>query len=157
MGCQYVLLRMWYLANRKACTHDVYTERLNFLIIYILCFTSKINRIHVKNVVLLDIEPLLVPHSKHIISPLQSPAGKCYATFEVFTAVTMKNGVFCKIKTQFAPHRNHCKIWGFQSGDYKECHLLGCYAVWLLKQPTFRRNLAPPSSGWEESLNKEQR
>jgi hypothetical protein len=25
--------------------------------------------------------------------------------------------------------------------------LLGCYAVWLLKAPTFRRNLAPPSSG----------
>jgi hypothetical protein len=25
--------------------------------------------------------------------------------------------------------------------------LLGCYAVWFLKEPTFRRNLAPPSSG----------
>jgi hypothetical protein len=25
-----------------------------------------------------------------------------------------------------------CKIWGFHDGDYEECRLLGCYAVWLL-------------------------
>jgi hypothetical protein len=25
-----------------------------------------------------------------------------------------------------------CKIWGFHGGDYEECCLLGCYAVWLL-------------------------
>jgi hypothetical protein len=24
-----------------------------------------------------------------------------------------------------------CKIWGFHGGDYEECRLLGCYAVWL--------------------------
>jgi hypothetical protein len=24
------------------------------------------------------------------------------------------------------------KIWGFHCGDYEECRLLGCYAVWLL-------------------------
>jgi hypothetical protein len=24
------------------------------------------------------------------------------------------------------------KIWGFHGGDYEECRLLGCYAVWLL-------------------------
>jgi hypothetical protein len=41
-----------------------------------------------------------------------------------------------------------CKIWGFHGGDYEECHLLGCYVVWLLYEPTFRRNLTPPSSGW---------
>jgi hypothetical protein len=35
----------------------------------------------------------------------------------------------------------------FTSGDYEEWFLLGCYAVWLLKEPTFRRNPAPPSSG----------
>jgi hypothetical protein len=29
----------------------------------------------------------------------------------------------------------------------EEWCLLGCYAVWLLEEPTFRRNLAPPSSG----------
>jgi hypothetical protein len=39
------------------------------------------------------------------------------------------------------------KIWGFHGGDYEEWCLLGCYAVWLLYEPTFRRNLAPPSSG----------
>jgi hypothetical protein len=25
-----------------------------------------------------------------------------------------------------------CKIWGFHGGDFKECRLLGCCAVWLL-------------------------
>jgi hypothetical protein len=28
-------------------------------------------------------------------------------TFEVFTAVTMKNAIFWDIKTQFVPHRRH--------------------------------------------------
>jgi hypothetical protein len=37
-----------------------------------------------------------------------------------------------------------CKIWGFHGRDYEECRLLGCYVVWLLVQPMFRRNLAPP-------------
>jgi hypothetical protein len=32
-----------------------------------------------------------------------------------------------------------CKIWGFHCGDYEERGLLGCYAVWLLWGPTFRR------------------
>jgi hypothetical protein len=27
--------------------------------------------------------------------------------FVVFTAVTMKNVIFCDIKTQFVPHRRH--------------------------------------------------
>jgi hypothetical protein len=26
-----------------------------------------------------------------------------------------------------------CKIWGFYGGEYEECHLLRCYAMWLLK------------------------
>jgi hypothetical protein len=25
-----------------------------------------------------------------------------------------------------------CRIWGFHGGDYEECRLLGCYAVWPL-------------------------
>jgi hypothetical protein len=29
----------------------------------------------------------------------------------------------------------------------EEWCLLGCYAVWLLYEPAFRRNLGPPSSG----------
>jgi hypothetical protein len=47
-----------------------------------------------KNVVLWDIKPQFVLHRRHITSPLQSPASYCYVRFEVFTAVTMKNGVF---------------------------------------------------------------
>jgi hypothetical protein len=41
-----------------------------------------------------------------------------------------------------------CKIWGFHGFDYEECHHLGWYEVWLLKEPTFRRNEPPPFSGW---------
>jgi hypothetical protein len=55
----------------------------------------------------------------------------------------MKNVVFLDIETQFVPHRKHyvcgtqstplmlCKT-GCHGGDYDECRLLGCYAVWLL-------------------------
>jgi hypothetical protein len=27
-----------------------------------------------------------------------------------------------------------CRICGFQGGDYEECRLLGCYAVWLFEE-----------------------
>jgi hypothetical protein len=60
-----------------------------------------------KNSVFWDIKTKFVPHRRHITSPLQSPAGKCYVIFEVFTAVTIKNAVFLDIKTQFVPHRRH--------------------------------------------------
>jgi hypothetical protein len=43
-----------------------------------------------------------------------------------------------------------CKIWGFHGGDYEGSRLLGCYAVWLLKGPTFRWNVGPKSSGWQK-------
>jgi hypothetical protein len=36
-----------------------------------------------------------------------------------------------------------CKIWGVHGGDYEEWRLLRCYAVWLLYEPTFWRNVAP--------------
>jgi hypothetical protein len=29
-------------------------------------------------------------------------------------------------------HRVVCKILGFHGGDYEECHLQGCVAMWLL-------------------------
>jgi hypothetical protein len=60
------------------------------------------------------------------------------------TAVTVKNAVFWDIKTQFVHHRRHyvsvtepsrlmlCNLWGFHSGDYEECRLLGCDAMWPL-------------------------
>jgi hypothetical protein len=54
-----------------------------------------------------DIKTEFVPHRRNITSPLQSPAGLCCVSFEVFTAVTMKNTVFWGIKTQFVPHRRH--------------------------------------------------
>jgi hypothetical protein len=41
------------------------------------------------------------------------------------------------------------KTWGSHGGEYEEWRLLGCYAVWLLREPSIRRNLAPPSSGWQ--------
>jgi hypothetical protein len=40
-----------------------------------------------------------------------------------------------------------CNIRGFHGDDYEECPLLVCYAVWLLLEPRFRRNVSPPSSG----------
>jgi hypothetical protein len=82
-----------------------------------------------------------------------------YVRFEVFTAVTMKNAVFCdttpcgscKIRRLYL--RLHpllrsvlrlpikvmlCKIWGFHGGDYEEWCLLGCYAVWLFLRSVCR-------------------
>jgi hypothetical protein len=47
-----------------------------------------------KKAVFWDIQTQFIPHRRHITSPLQSPAGKSYVRFEVFTAVTMKHGVF---------------------------------------------------------------
>jgi hypothetical protein len=41
------------------------------------------------------------------------------------------------------------KIWGFHGGDHEEWRLLGCYAMWLLQEPAFRRNLVLPLSGWQ--------
>jgi hypothetical protein len=34
-----------------------------------------------------------------------------------------------------------CQIWGFHSGDYEECRFLGCCAVQILCEPTFRRGV----------------
>jgi hypothetical protein len=40
-----------------------------------------------------------------------------------------------------------CKISGFHVSDYEEWRLLGRHTVWLLYEPMFRQNFAPPSSG----------
>jgi hypothetical protein len=45
-----------------------------------------------------------------------------------------------------------CKIRGSHGGDYDACLLLGCDTVWLL-EPTFQRNVSPPSSGWKDSAS----
>jgi hypothetical protein len=47
-----------------------------------------------KNTVFWDIKTQFVLHRRHITSLLQSPAGECYVKFEIFTAVTMRNGIF---------------------------------------------------------------
>jgi hypothetical protein len=85
--------------------------------------------------------------------------------FEIFTAVTMKNGVFWDIATKFVPHRRHyvsatessrlmlCKIWVFHGGDYEERRLLGCDAVWDFFEQIFRRDVSPPSWGRKESAS----
>jgi hypothetical protein len=64
--------------------------------------------------------------------------------FKVFTAVTMKDAVFWDINPIRTSQETHyisatgpsrlilCKIFGFHGGEYEECGLLGCYAVWLL-------------------------
>jgi hypothetical protein len=38
------------------------------------------------------------------------------------------------------------KIRGFHGGGYEECRPLGCDTVWSLQEPTFRRNVSPPSN-----------
>jgi hypothetical protein len=60
-----------------------------------------------KNAVFWDIKMQFGPHRRHIISPLQRPAGQFYVRFEVFTAVTKNNAVFWYIKTQFVTHWKH--------------------------------------------------
>jgi hypothetical protein len=37
--------------------------------------------------------------------------------------------------------------------QFEEFRLLGSTAMWTLLQPTFSRNLSPPSSGYKESAN----
>jgi hypothetical protein len=66
----------------------------------------------------------------------------------------MKNIVFWHINSQFVPHSRHyvsatepsrlmlCKIWGFHSGDYEECRLLGCCSVWLLRTDVSEERIA---------------
>jgi hypothetical protein len=61
----------------------------------------------VKNDAFCVIKTQLVPHRRHITSPLQSPTGYCYVRSEVVMAMTMENAVFWDIKTHSVPHRRH--------------------------------------------------
>jgi hypothetical protein len=70
----------------------------------------------------------------------------------------MKNVIFWDIKLQFIPHRNHmthqlessrlmfCRIVGFDAGVYEESRILGCGAVLVLLELTFRGNISLLSS-----------
>jgi hypothetical protein len=60
-----------------------------------------------KNVVFRDIKTQFLLHRKHITSPLQYLAGRCYVKLKNFTAIAMKKAVFWDIGTQFVPHRRH--------------------------------------------------
>jgi hypothetical protein len=48
------------------------------------------------------------------------------------------------------------KIRGLHAGDYEECRLLGCGAVYILRKLTFRRNVSPqlfyPQDGGDKFL-----
>jgi hypothetical protein len=60
-----------------------------------------------KNVVFWEIKIQFVRHRRHIASPQQIPASKCFIRVEVYTALTMKNAVFWDINTQFVPNRGN--------------------------------------------------
>jgi hypothetical protein len=49
----------------------------------------------------------------------------------------------------------YCRIWGSDSGGYDEFYLLGYNAVYSIEsQPTFRKNMSPPSSGSKNKQSK---
>jgi hypothetical protein len=49
-----------------------------------------------------------------------------------------------------------CKILGFHAGDCDDCvfwSVVPC--VWVLPEPTFRKNVLPVFAGWKEPANYE--
>jgi hypothetical protein len=46
-----------------------------------------------------------------------------------------------------------CKIGGFHGGDYEECRVLGCNAVCVFLEQSFRKNVSPPLSGSTGTMN----
>jgi hypothetical protein len=112
-----------------------------------------------------DIKSQFVLHRRHIMSPTQSSQlmlckiwGFHCGDYEECRLLGYKIPVRTSQETHYVSVTElsqlmPCKIRGFHGGDYEGWHLLGCYAVWLLYGPTFRRNLARPSSGWQESVN----
>jgi hypothetical protein len=52
-----------------------------------------------KNGVFWNIKTQFVPHRRHIMSPLQSPASSCFVRFDILTALTVKNVVFWDVMT----------------------------------------------------------
>jgi hypothetical protein len=53
--------------------------------------------------------------------------------------------------TDLVQYRNQWSA--FVNMVMSECRLFGCGALWVLLEPTFWRNMSPPSSGWKESLS----
>jgi hypothetical protein len=57
--------------------------------------------------------------------------------YEECRPLRYKNSVRTSQETHYVPTTETsrlmlCKIRGFHHGDYEDCRLLGCYAVWLL-------------------------
>jgi hypothetical protein len=69
---------------------------------------------------------------------------------EFWKRVINKYLAHCKVQSNILLS----KIWGFHGGDYEEWRLLGCYALWLMYETTFRRNLSPTLSGCRRFLQK---
>jgi hypothetical protein len=116
-----------------------------------------------KNVVFWDTKTQLLPHRKHNISATE-PSQLMVCKIWYFYGGDYEECRLLGYKTPFrTSQETHyvfaaktsrlilSNIWGFHGGDYEECGLLACYTVWLLWEPTFRRNVSPPSSGWKES------
>jgi hypothetical protein len=95
-----------------------------------------------KDVVFWDIKTQFVLHRRHIMSPLQSSAGYCYARFEFFTVVTMKNAIFWEVTPC-----GSCKNRRF--GGTQRLHHKGDNNRWT--RHNVSRNYQPASS-WETSV-----
>jgi hypothetical protein len=68
-------------------------------------------------------------HHLHVLQPL-------LRKYQILlgTAVTEVMTLKCLLSGWFVGCFNYSgyKIWGFHGGDYEECRLLGCYAMWFL-------------------------
>jgi hypothetical protein len=78
-----------------------------FHVLFCILRCENLTAVAMENDVFWDINTQFVPHRKHIISPLKSPAGYCYVRFKVLKAVTMKNAIFWDIKPQVLLHRKY--------------------------------------------------
>jgi hypothetical protein len=43
-----------------------------------------------------------------------------------------------------------CYLWSWC--QFEECSFLGCGTAWVCYEPTFQRNVSPPSLGWNSDL-----
>jgi hypothetical protein len=50
----------------------------------------------------------------------------------VLTSPTINSAHYCDLNGECVKMCEYVKTWGFHGSDYEECHLLKCYAVWLL-------------------------
>jgi hypothetical protein len=113
------------------------------------------------NLVLLTMRFLDVAKFTVLTSLPLKIARKLFSPYKiwVFSAVTMKNGVFWDIKPQFVPHKKHITSPLQSPTDL-------CYvrfevfwvvtvqnAVFLNMTPTCHRNVSPPSSRLQKSAN----